>query len=71
VRSRRKIEATIDNAQALLELDPECGGFARYLASHAGFEQTVADLTRQFRYVGESGARRFLHVVGGNAVGGD
>ena len=31
VRSRPKIEAVIDNAQTLLELDAEHGGFARYL----------------------------------------
>src|SRR5216684_2816139 len=33
VRSKAKIEATVDNAQALLELDAEYGGFARYLRS--------------------------------------
>jgi 3-methyladenine DNA glycosylase Tag len=36
VRSKARIEATIDNAQALLELDAEYGGFARYLVSHGG-----------------------------------
>jgi Methyladenine glycosylase len=63
VRSRAKIEATIDNAQALLELDTEYDGFARYLSSHGGFEDTVADLKRQFRFIGDSGAYHFLHVV--------
>jgi 3-methyladenine DNA glycosylase Tag len=32
VRSKAKIEATIDNAPALLELDAEFGGFDRYLS---------------------------------------
>ena len=59
-----KIEATIDNAQALLELDAEYGGFDRYLRSHGGFDQTVADLKRQFRFIGDSGAYHFLYVVG-------
>ena len=64
VRSRAKIEATIDNAQAVLELDAEHGGFRRYLRSHGGFEETVADLKRQFRFIGDSGAYHFLYVVG-------
>jgi len=34
-------KATIDNAQALLELDAEYGGFGRYLGSHGGFTETV------------------------------
>jgi DNA-3-methyladenine glycosylase I len=63
VRSKAKIEATIDNAQALLELDAEFGGFDRYLRSHGGFEETVADLKNQFRYIGDSGAFHFLYVV--------
>ena len=53
VRSRAKIEATIDNAQAVIELDAE----------HGGFEETVADLKRQFRFIGDSGAYQFLYVV--------
>ena len=64
IRSRAKIEATIDNAQALLELDEEHGGFGLYLQSHGAFEQTVADLKRQFRFIGDSGAYHFLYVVG-------
>jgi DNA-3-methyladenine glycosylase I len=63
VRNRAKIEATIDNAQALLELDAEFGGFELYLQSLGGFTETVADLKRQFRFIGDSGARHFLSVV--------
>jgi 3-methyladenine DNA glycosylase Tag len=61
--TKAKIEATIDNAQALIELDAEYGGFGRYLRSHAGFGQTVADLKRQFRFIGDSGAYHFLWSV--------
>jgi hypothetical protein len=64
VRNRRKIEATVDNATTMLELDAEHGGFGRYLRSHGGFEETVADLRRQFRFLGDTGAYYFLHVVG-------
>jgi 3-methyladenine DNA glycosylase Tag len=63
VRSRAKIEATVDNAQALIELDAEHGSFDRYLCSHGGFEATVADLKRQFRFIGDSGAYHFLWSV--------
>jgi DNA-3-methyladenine glycosylase I len=64
VRSKAKIEATIDNAQALIELDAEHGGFGRYLRSHGGFGETVADLKRQFRFIGDSSAFHFLWQVG-------
>jgi 3-methyladenine DNA glycosylase Tag len=63
MRSKAKIEATIDNAQALLELDAEYGGFECYLGSHDGFAATVADLKRQFRFIGDSGAYHFLWSV--------
>jgi 3-methyladenine DNA glycosylase Tag len=64
IRNRAKLEGTVDNAQTLLELDAEHGGFARYLRSHGDYEATVADLKRQFRFVGDTGAYYFLHVVG-------
>src|SRR5207253_8435203 len=64
IRNRAKLEGTVDNAQTLLELDAEHGGFRRYLRSHDGFEATVADLKRQFRFLGDTGAYYFLYVVG-------
>jgi 3-methyladenine DNA glycosylase Tag len=64
VRSRAKIESTVDNAQAMIELDAEYDGFRKYLRSHGGFQPTVADLKRQFRFIGDSGAYYFLYVVG-------
>ena len=63
VRSKAKIEATGDNAQAVIELDAEHGGFDSYLRSHRDFEQTVADLKRQFRFIGDSGAYHFLWSI--------
>ena len=63
IRSRPKIEAVIDNAQTMLELDAEHHGFDRYLSSHDSFEATVADLKREFRFIGDSGAYHFLYVV--------
>jgi 3-methyladenine DNA glycosylase Tag len=64
VRSRPKIEGTVDNAEAMIELDAQYKGFRKYLRSHGGFEATVADLKRQFRFIGDTGAYYFLYVVG-------
>jgi DNA-3-methyladenine glycosylase I len=64
VRNRRKIEATVHNAETILELDGEHGGFRQYLRSHGGFEETVADLKKRFKFVGDLGAYYFLYVVG-------
>jgi 3-methyladenine DNA glycosylase Tag len=64
VRNRRKIEATVDNAVEMVALDEEFGGFRSYLRSHGGFDETVADLRRHFRFLGDTGAYYFLYVVG-------
>ena len=64
IRSRRKIEATIANAETMLELDEQYKGFKRYLRSHGDFEATVKDLRRQFKFLGDHGAYRFLWIVG-------
>jgi DNA-3-methyladenine glycosylase I len=55
IRNRRKLEAIVFNARRLLELDKEYGGFQSYLRSHGGFEATVKDLRKQFKFVGEMG----------------
>jgi DNA-3-methyladenine glycosylase I len=64
IRNTRKIVATVDNADTLVSLDREHGGFRKYLRSHGGFEETAADLRRQFRFLGDFGAYYFLYVVG-------
>ena len=64
IRNRRKIEATITNAEAMLALDKEPGGFGGWLRSHGDFNATVAALRGEFRFVGDMGAYFFLHVVG-------
>jgi 3-methyladenine DNA glycosylase Tag len=64
IRSRSKIEATIENAETMLELDSEHGDFKRYLRSHADFEATAKDLRKRFKYLGDHGAYRFLWIVG-------
>lgn len=64
IRNRRKLEAVVQNARRMLELEERHGSFRAYLRSHGGFEETVADLRKQFRFVGDMGAFHFLYVVG-------
>ena len=64
VRNRRKIEATIDNAQTMLDLDREHKGFKHYLESFPNYEALSADLIKRFRFLGRTGTYFFLHVVG-------
>ena len=63
IRNRRKLEAIIENARQMLDLEEQHGSFRDYLRSHGGFEGTVADLRRRFRFLGELGAYYFLWVV--------
>ena len=64
IRSRRKLAALAGNARRMLELEEKHGSFQAYLRSHAGFGETLKDLRRQFKYLGEAGAFHFLWVVG-------
>ncbi|HYU58339.1 MAG TPA: DNA-3-methyladenine glycosylase I [Actinomycetota bacterium] len=64
VRNRKKIEATVHNARTLLELDTEFGSFKRYLRSFGSYDDTVADLRRRLKFLGDTGAYFFLYVVG-------
>ena len=41
IRNRRKIEATVENARTMLELEEQHGTLRDYLRSHGGFEETV------------------------------
>lgn len=64
IRNRRKIEATVHNAEELVELERQHGTFRDYLRSQGGFEETVADLRKRLKFVGDTGAYYFLYVVG-------
>ena len=63
IRNRRKLEATVGNARRMLELERQHGSFKAYLRSHGGFENTVADLRKQFKFLGDMGAFHFLYVA--------
>ena len=64
IRNRRKIEATVHNAEELVELERQYGSFRDYLRSHESFEATVADLRDRLKFLGDTGAYYFLYVVG-------
>jgi 3-methyladenine DNA glycosylase Tag len=64
IRNRRKIEAIVTNARTMLDLEKQHDGFRGYLRSHGGFEETVKDLRKRFKFLGDTGAYHFLYVVG-------
>ena len=63
IRRRPKLEAIVDNARQMLDLEKTHGSFRQYLRSHGGFEATAADLRKRFKFVGDMGAYHFLWVV--------
>ncbi len=64
IRNRRKLQAIVANARRLIELEEEHGSFKDYLRSHESFEDTVKNLRKEFKFLGNTGAYFFLHVVG-------
>ncbi len=64
VRSRKKIEATVHNAQAMIAAEKEFGSFKRYLGSKGDFAEQVKDMRKRFKFVGDFGAYYFMYVVG-------
>ena len=64
IRNRRKLSAIVSNAQRMVELDEEHGGFKKYLRSHPDFSSTVQDIRKQFKFMGDTGTYFFLYVVG-------
>lgn len=64
IRNRRKVEAIIGNAQRMLDLEREHGGFQAYLRSFGGFDALLKDLRKNFKFLGDMGAYYFLYVVG-------
>ena len=64
IRNRRKLDAVVSNAQKVLELEAEHGGFQKYLRSHADFPSLVKDMRKQFKFLGDMGCYYYLYVVG-------
>ena len=63
IRNRRKLQAGVDNARRMLELDDEHGGFREYLRSKGAYDEIAADLNKQFCFMGEMGIYHFMWVV--------
>jgi hypothetical protein len=63
LRSAKKIEATVKNAQVILQLDGEYGGFANYLRSFPDYEKLAADIRKRFKFMGELNIYYFLFRV--------
>lgn len=65
IRNRRKILATVENAQTMLELVAEQGSFHGYLRSldHLDYYARVKILTGWFWGLGRTSAFVFLHCV--------
>ena len=64
IRNRRKIVATVHNAQRLIELDEEYNGIRNYFASHEDFYEVLKDVRKQFKYMGDTGTYFWLYVLG-------
>ncbi len=63
VRNLSKIEATVFNAQKIVEKSQEYGSFKHYLGSFDDFESAVTALRKTFKWLGDLGAYYFLWVV--------
>jgi len=63
LRSRKKIEGTIENARTILALDQEFQGFKNYLRSMKAYSQLSSDIRKRFKYVGELSVYYFLFRV--------
>jgi 3-methyladenine DNA glycosylase Tag len=53
LRQPRKVRATIANAQSLLAIDREFGGFHEYVSSFADYAGLAKDLKKRFSFLGE------------------
>jgi len=64
LRMRRKVLATVANAQALLEAEREFGSIRAYLRSASGYAALVKDFKRRFAFMGDMNVWYFLFRVG-------
>src|SRR3990170_3597139 len=49
IRNRAKINATVENAETMLELDRAHGSFKKYLRSFPSYDALQTDLVRSFK----------------------
>jgi hypothetical protein len=69
IRSKHKIEGVVNNAHRMLDIEREYGGMAEWLDSMPDPETRIAELHRNFMYMGPSTAYYFLHYAGEDVPG--
>jgi 3-methyladenine DNA glycosylase Tag len=63
LHSSRKIRATMQNAQTLVELDRKYGAFSKYLQAFPDYTTLSKDIRRNFKFMGEMNVWYFLFRV--------
>jgi DNA-3-methyladenine glycosylase I len=64
LRMPRKVRATIADANAMLDVEREYGGFQRYLRSFQSYESLAKDFKQRFAFMGEMNVWYFLFRIG-------
>ena len=64
LRMRRKIDATVKNARALLELESDFGTFHNYVSSFDSYPKIVKDMKKRFTFMGDMNVWYLLFRVG-------
>lgn len=64
IRNKRKLAAIAENARKMIELEDEYDGFKNYLKSFDDFYELMADIRKQFKFMGPMGIYYWLWVVG-------
>ena len=69
IRNSRKINAIIENASVFLELSKKHGSFEKYLNTFKDepYEERQKIISKQFKWLGPTGAHFFLWSVGEDA----
>lgn len=64
LRMRRKVEATVKNANALLEVERHFGTFHNYVASFDSYAKIATDMKKRFSFMGDMNIWYLLFRVG-------
>jgi len=64
IRNYRKLNAIVNNANKILELNEKFGSFKNYLVSFEDFDDKINGIRKDFKFMGPSGIYVFLYVVG-------
>ena len=67
IRNKAKIEATVENARRIEEIQREYGSFRKYIDSldkGENYAEAIKDISKRFRRMGPSSSRIFLFSVG-------